>query len=201
MTIRVETAHGDDRRDIIDVLAAAFVDDWPMRVLFPDERRRPRAMRRMYALDVTPRALRLGQSLVARDGSRVVGAALAFPPRRRSLSLPADLLAAPRYLRVFGRRILQAQEMQRVLHEVHPKEPHIYLLYLGVREPGQGVGGALLTALAAAADRQGLPMYLESSTPASARLYARHGFERRPEILHGPGRFTPMWRPANPSIP
>lgn len=200
MTIRIEPAHGNDRQAIIDVLTAAFADDWPMLALFPDERRRPRAMRRMYALDVTPRALKLGKSLVARDGSELAGAALAFPPRRPHLTLPADLLAAPRYLHVFGRRILQAQDMQRVLHAVHPKEPHIYLLYLGVREPGHGVGGALLTALTDDADRLGLPVYLESSTPASARLYARHGFERRREIVHPRGRFTPMWRPANPSV-
>ena len=185
---------------MIEVLATAFGDDWPMRALFPDERRRPRAMRRMYAIDVTPRALGMGQSLVARLGSEVAGAALAFPPRRPRLKLPADLLDAPRYIRVFGRRILLAQDLLRALHAVHPKEPHIYLLYLGVREPGHGVGGALLSALTQDADRQGLPLYLEASTPASARLYARHGFEPRAEIRHGSGRFTPMWRPAASSV-
>ncbi|HSI27286.1 MAG TPA: GNAT family N-acetyltransferase [Aeromicrobium sp.] len=200
MAIRIEPADGDDRADIIEVLATAFADDWPMLALFPDERRRPQAMRRMYALDVTRRALTLGQSLVARDGSQLAGAALAFPPRRPHLTLTADLLAAPRYIRLFGRRVLQAQEMQRAMHAVHPKEPHIYLLYLGAREPGRGVGGALLTALTQDADRQGLPVYLESSTPASARLYARHGFEPRREIVHRHGRFTPMWRPANASV-
>jgi GNAT superfamily N-acetyltransferase len=198
--LRVESAQGDDRHAIIDVLATAFADDWPMRVLFPDERRRPRAMRRMYALDVTRRALRLGQSLVARDGDEVAGAAVAFPPRRSRLPLPADLVSAPHYILLFGRRVLQAQEMQRAMHAVHPKEPHIYLLYLGAREPGRGVGGALLTALTQDADRQGLPVYLESSTPASARLYARHGFEPRREIVLRRGRFTPMWRPANASV-
>src|SRR5690349_1478561 len=170
-----------------------------MLALFPDERRRPQAMRRMYALDVTRRALTLGQSLVARDGGDLSGVALAFPPRRR-LQLPTDLLSAPRYILLFGRRVLQAQEMQRAMHAVHPKEPHIYLLYLGAREPGRGVGGALLTALTENADRQGLPVYLESSTPASARLYARHGFEPQREIVLRRGRFTPMWRPANASV-
>jgi hypothetical protein len=57
-----------------------------------------------------------------------------------------------------------------------------------------------LTALTQDADRQGLPVYLESSTPASARLYARHGFEPRREIVLRRGRFTPMWRPANASV-
>lgn len=200
MPIRIERADGDDRGAIIDVLATAFAGDWPMLVLFPDERRRPQAMRRMYAIDVTRRVLGLGQSLVARDGDELSGVALAFPPRRSRLPLPADILGAPRYVRVFGRRVLLAQDLQRAMHAVHPKEPHIYLLYLGVRDPGHGIGGALLTALTQDADRQGLPVYLESSTPASARLYARHGFERRRDIVHRRGRFTPMWRPATPSV-
>jgi GNAT superfamily N-acetyltransferase len=199
VTLRIEPARRDDRRAIIDVLATAFHNDPPMLALLPDERRRPAALRQAYAIDVTRTALSLGASLVAREGDEVVGAALAFPPGRRRLQKLTDLLDAPRWVRVFGRQVRQAYDLNRGLHKEHPKSPHIYLLYLGATHSGCGIGGALLAALAVEADRQGLPMYLESSTPASARLYRRHGFADVRTFDHPLGTFTLMWR--EPRIP
>lgn len=200
MPLSVESAQRGDRRAIIDVLTTAFHKDPPMLALFPDERRRPQAMRRMYAVDVTPKAVLNGRTLVARDGDDVVGAALAFPPRRkRPLKPLADLLDAPRYVAIFGRRVLQARDLIVALNASHPKEPHIHLLYLGAARTGEGIGAALLTKLGEAADSDGLPIYLEASTPNSARLYRRHGFEDVGQLDHATGQFTLMWR--EPRIP
>lgn len=61
------------------------------------------------------------------------------------------------------------------LEGAHPEEPHDTLLTLGVdpAHQGRGRGGAMLRALA---QRSALPLYLETSSLRSVRLYERHGY-------------------------
>ena len=62
---------------------------------------------------------------------------------------------------------------------------------------GQGLGSALLKAGLQRCDEEGLPAYLESSSPKNVPLYERHGFEVIGLIKPGdhPG-LIPMYRPA-----
>jgi ribosomal protein S18 acetylase RimI-like enzyme len=79
----------------------------------------------------------------------------------------------------------------------HPQEPHWYLPFLGV-DPGhqrKGYGSALLSYGLRAADRDGVPAYLESTSPDNTRLYERHGFEAIGTIeIDGSTRLTRMLR-------
>jgi len=54
----------------------------------------------------------------------------------------------------------------------------VYVVQLGARPEaqGQGLGSKLLRRITEYADSQGLPCYLEASSPGSRRLYLRHGF-------------------------
>lgn len=82
---------------------------------------------------------------------------------------------------------------------LHPKSPHWYLPFIGIRPEfhGQGLGSMLLRQGLDRADRDGMPAYLEATNRRNARFYARHGFEiigvveapAYPEIIV-------MWRPA-----
>ena len=69
----------------------------------------------------------------------------------------------------------------------HPGEPHWYLPLIGVdpARQGRGLGSALMRHALAACDRDRLPAYLESSSPANIPLYERHGFERLGAIQSG----------------
>ena len=61
---------------------------------------------------------------------------------------------------------------------------------------GQGLGSLLLEHVHAVCDREGIPAYLEASTPRSAALYARHGYEELDVIEFTPGVvLRPMLRP------
>ncbi|KAI1810137.1 hypothetical protein GGS20DRAFT_568822 [Poronia punctata] len=64
-----------------------------------------------------------------------------------------------------------------------------YLFILGTHadRQGQGLGGALLEALKDKVRPTGRPLWLESSSEGSRRLYARHGFEEVEEITLGRG--------------
>jgi predicted N-acetyltransferase YhbS len=65
---------------------------------------------------------------------------------------------------------------------------------------GRGLGGALLRERLATADTEGLPAYLEASSPGSKALYERHGFRcvGDPVRLPDGPDIWPMWRAARP---
>jgi ribosomal protein S18 acetylase RimI-like enzyme len=84
--------------------------------------------------------------------------------------------------------------------EHHPTEPHWYLPYIGVdpTRQGQGHGSALLERGLSRCARDGLPAYLEASSPRNRALYERHGFQAFAEIqVADSPPLWPMWR--NPS--
>ena len=62
--------------------------------------------------------------------------------------------------------------------------PHWYLGVLGTApdRQGQGLGRAVTAPVLAAADRVGLPAYLETATPTNLVIYRRLGFEVATEV-------------------
>ena len=54
----------------------------------------------------------------------------------------------------------------------------VYVTVVGVapEHQGQGIGRQLMTSLAGASDRSGLPVYLETETEGNVRFYERFGF-------------------------
>jgi GNAT superfamily N-acetyltransferase len=110
----------------------------------------------------------------------------------------AQLRMLPRYALLFPREFLRASRAMSALARVHPREPHWYLMAVGVvpEAQGQGRGRALLEPVLARCDADGVPAYLEASTADNTRLYERLGFEPRQEVEALPGvRVRPMWRP------
>ena len=65
------------------------------------------------------------------------------------------------------------------MDEYHPKGECWYLPVIGVdpAHQGRGLGAALLKHALRIIDEEGLPAYLEASSPRNAALYERHGFE------------------------
>lgn len=85
-----------------------------------------------------------------------------------------------------------------VMEREHPKAPHLYLFAIGTRKVfrGKGLGKQLMTPMTDAADRAGLPCYLENSNPANTGFYRSRGFERVKLFEPGPGAppMEAMWR-------
>ena len=76
--------------------------------------------------------------------------------------------------------------------------PHQHLAILAVRPGRQGhrTGTTLLAARHATLDTEGIPAFLQASSPDSRRLYLRHGYTdygHRIELPGGPALY-PMWR-------
>jgi GNAT superfamily N-acetyltransferase len=77
--------------------------------------------------------------------------------------------------------------------EFHLSEPHWYLPFIGVdtAKQGRGYGAALLHHALERCDRDGLPAYLDATSPMNKPLYERHGFEELGVIQAGSS--PPMW--------
>jgi ribosomal protein S18 acetylase RimI-like enzyme len=94
-----------------------------------------------------------------------------------------------------ARRGLAAAE---TMAREHPTAPHLYLFTIATRKAarGKGLGKALMAPVLAAADRDGLPCYLENSNPANTGFYRSRGFERMKLFEPGPGGpvLEAMWR-------
>lgn len=90
-------------------------------------------------------------------------------------------------------RLETALEVFARMRASHPAEPCWHLRLLGVDPPlqGMGHGSALLAHTLPDLDELGLGACLESTSPASRRLYERHGFEVTEEIRVGDA--PPLW--------
>jgi GNAT superfamily N-acetyltransferase len=106
--------------------------------------------------------------------------------------------SAPSFIRVFRSSLGRAMQVSSAIDSAHPREPHVYLFYVGVHQDsrGQGLGAALLAPMLERCDTEGTPAYLENSNPDNEAFYARLGFVQRGTISlpKGAPPLVPMWR-------
>lgn len=113
-------------------------------------------------------------------------------PDGEALARNSEATFAPDRLPLF-RALAEACELY------HPDAPHWHLSLIAVdpAQGGQGLGSRLLAYGLAACDRDGLPVYLESTNARNLTVYRRHGFELLAEVrIDGAPARYPMLRPA-----
>ncbi len=144
------------------------------------------------------RAVALSHGLVWTT-DELVGGAVWAPPEGWRAPLAVTVRQAPSMVRVFGRRLALALRARLRMEGRHPPEPpHWYLAIMGVdpRWQGKGLGSKLMQPALETLDAQGMPAYLEASTPRSRALYERHGFAVTGEfnLPSGGPTLWQMWR-------
>lgn len=181
-----------ERDPVMDILALAFSTDPAVRYMFPGAATYLASFNRL-ATAMAGSALAAGTAWVADDGA---AAALWLAP---GVQGDGEAIGALVGETVAPERKGVLAEVGELMDQFHPKEPHWYLSMIGVdpSRQGQGLGAALLKAGLTRCDADGLPAYLESSSPKNVPLYERHGFEVIGLIRPGdhPG-LIPMLRPA-----
>ncbi len=184
-----------DVDNVVGLMQRAFDDDPFINFLVKQDARRLERMVRFMRVGITRLTLPYGECYMTEAGD---GGALWNPPGGRPHGIRADLSMLPTLLKVSGiggmKRSIGAFAQAEKLH---PKEPHYYLLAIGV-EPamqGKGVGSSLLAPMAERLDREGIGAYLESSKERNLPLYERYGFKVTKvfDVKDGP-RIWPMWR-------
>lgn len=173
------------REDQIDIaagiLARAFQLDPPMVYTLPDAAERARLLPSFMKTFVTYASM-FGEPLTTAEKPEAVALWLPLddlretPERDRQAGI--DQIPA-----IFGaeafRRMMHIAETSGRFHQRSASGKHLYLMFLGV-EPsrqGQGLGSALIGAMLARADAEGLPCYLDTFQPRNVPLYQKHGFK------------------------
>jgi GNAT superfamily N-acetyltransferase len=177
-----------------EILAHAFDDDPVLAEFIRERPDRTARLARYFELECRLGSAGHGEVWLDDDGP---GAAIRRGPGGYPEPLSAQLRLLPRFLRLFPREFVRASRAMNAAARVHPREPHWYLLAVGVvpEATGKGHGTALLEPVLQRCDADELPAYLEASTADNARLYERLGFEPRDELELLPGvRVRPMWR-------
>jgi GNAT superfamily N-acetyltransferase len=137
--ILARAASRDDRGGAVLTLARAFARDPFIDWLVRRDARRAAALRACFDLAFADVALPTGCVEVTDDLS---GVALWMPPGTARVGL-SDLTLLPALARVVGaRRLLGRLAGLHALQRQHPREPHYYLLALGVDPERQGQGSA-----------------------------------------------------------
>ena len=127
----------------------------------------------------------------------VAGGALWLPPGEAHSTTGETIRMLPELYRVTGLDFFRGLRALSLMEAAHPHADHWYLWFVGVRPEhrGAGLGSRLMQPILDRADDEGMPAYLEATSPLNRRLYERHGFEVTGEIVLPKGpTMWPMWR-------
>ena len=195
-TIPALRVAGDDDIELVaDIVADAFEDLDVIRFLVPEQTRRWQVSRAWYRLYIDHAIGGAGQVVVTEDHS----AAAVWFDRTGTVTEPDRY--AERLAELAGDALPRFQHLDEQMDTHHPRDPHWHLLFLAVRPPRQndGLGSRLLTHTHTRLDADGIPAYLEATSPQNQRLYHRHGYtDMSPPTIDVTDNIAlyRMWRPA-----
>jgi ribosomal protein S18 acetylase RimI-like enzyme len=189
----VRTATAGEIPRLAETLASAFEHDPLLSWMTPEGRRLER-MRRFfsrYLVDTIPH-----ESVHTTED--VDGVAIWLPPEKWKVPTGNLVRMMPTMVRSFGTRLPRVLGCLSTIEKKHPKDPpHWYLEFLGTRRDRQrkGVGSSLISLMLDRCDQEGMPAYLEASSPENVPFYGRHGFEvvEEVQLKNGPTCWR-MWR-------
>lgn len=192
-SIQVRPLHPAEATGAAEVLAAAFSDPpypWTAFTISADRHRE--RLQQIFELDLRLLAVPYGTVTAAVLDGSVVGVAVVISSQQ---DVPAEVWTelSTRGDEIAGDRAAAAKQVEALLEPYRPTEPHFLLATMGVHPShrGHGLGSLLLQSVLRSASRQGLPVCLETSSPANVALYRRHGFEATAEVQL-PGA-PPVW--------
>jgi GNAT superfamily N-acetyltransferase len=189
-TVRRATA--EDKAGMARTLAHAFHDDPVFTWVLRGDPRRMKRLERGFELFIQRVWMEQEETYTT---ATVAGVAVWEKPGQWKTSVGRQLALLPAMLRVFGRHLPRVLRAIAALEAHHPRELHYYLAFVGVdpKWQGRGLGSAVLAPALERCDREGMPAFLEASTPRNRALYERHGFAVSEEFKLG--RTAPMqWR-------
>jgi GNAT superfamily N-acetyltransferase len=179
---------------ITESMARAFYDDPIFSWFLPDDRSRPKVLRRVFDMFGRKMYFPKGEMYTV-DGNQA--AAMWAPPDKWKTPMGQQIGLLPTMFRAVGFKLPKMLRVLTAMEKKHPEELHYYLAVLGTDPSvqGKGLGSALLEQTLQRCDEEGLPAYLESSSMGSRALYFRHGFKEIEELtFQDSPPFWLMWR-------
>ncbi|GAU66882.1 N-acetyltransferase [Streptomyces sp. NBRC 110611] len=196
----VRPATAEDVPRAVRTLTQAFAN-YPWTRHTVDAADHAHRMERFQEIFLTRVGLAHGRVWVADDGDAV--AVWTTPETVNAEAVFAEL--APEFAALAGDRLTAYEEAEAALLPHRPTEPAWFLGTIGVTpdRQGSGLGRAVIRPGIAAAERAGVPAYLETSDEGNVRFYERLGFQIT-ATLHLPGNGPRTWsmlRPPSPTAP
>jgi GNAT superfamily N-acetyltransferase len=181
---------------VLRTIVAAFYEDPLWSWMFPDPARRAEQHATVFGLYVE---CALPKDGVWMSDDRASAAAVFTPPGERELTEEAEAQLEAFIPEALGHHAPAVLEtLERFTAATPEGPPFYYLSFLGTHPEnrGRGIGMGLLAELAAQADREGRPVYLESTNPANTPRYERLGFTGQAEFTTPDDSHivTTMWR-------
>jgi ribosomal protein S18 acetylase RimI-like enzyme len=175
MTLHVRPAGPDDVPAAADVLTDAFTDyPWTRWTVDADDH--ARRLCRLFRLDLDAVALPYGHVDIGTTPEGPATVAVWLPSAAVPEHVWAEIGSATAELA--GSRTAAAAAAEAVLASHRPTEEHVLLASVGVarHQQGRGLGTAAVAPGLDRADREGLPVHLETSAESNLRFYRRLGF-------------------------
>lgn len=191
----VRAGASGDEPQLVAMLARAYRDDPLYRWCYPEDALRLEQLEQVFGL--------FGNQIFGYDETYttdgILGAAVWIPPDKwRMCAVTKAGVIHGLTTKIGTRHVARALRTLYLMQSRHPPEPsHYHLAFIGVepQEQRKGLGTALLQPMLEHCDREGLPAYLEATTPDNIAFFERNGFEiTQPIALRDGPPLWPMWR-------
>lgn len=164
-----------DKNLVVDILVQSFADNKSVNYIIKQDSRREVRLRKLmaYSFEV---CYRFGEVYLTEDKK---ACALILYPHKKKTSLSAVLLDLRLAFSVIGlSNLKKVLSRESKIKQLYPKSPFCYLWFIGVNPADQniGIGKALLNEILTKAEKEGLPVYLETSSSKNVPWYERFGF-------------------------
>ncbi|MGW3602187.1 GNAT family N-acetyltransferase [Micromonospora sp. NPDC005161] len=191
MSVAIERLGPEGTALVAGRIAQAFTVLEVTRWLVPDASKREAVLAGNFEI-LVEHAMRHGLVYASADRAAV---AVWFPSVGDPAPPPPDYDA--RLAAACGEWTDRFEHLDELFAANHPHPDHHHLAFLAVQpdRQGQGLGTALLEHHHAWLDANGMPGYLEASSPRSRDLYAQHAYRAGEPFRVPDGTpFWPMWR-------
>ena len=163
-----------DKQLVIDILSEAFDANKSVNFVINKKGDRYEHIRQLmdYAFETT---FLFGNVYLSEDRK---GCALVLYPDKKRTTIKSMYLDLKLAFQCIGiKRINEILKRETFIKKNHPKEPIVYLWFIGVKQNfrKQGIGGKLLAEIIIESDEQKRPIYLETSTFVNIPWYAGFG--------------------------
>ena len=182
------SASREDTGAIAQLFSDAFAPDPVWSAIVPNEQRRRRTVKSGFKSELEAGGYRYVD--VARtDSGPLLGALNYLPPGATTPTKHAFAEAVERITATITSSGRRGRTHDAAVQSRRPAQPHWYFrdIVTSPEARGKGIGSALLRNRLAVVDEDPMPVFLESTTAGSRRLYERYGFEHVETLTAIPG--------------
>jgi GNAT superfamily N-acetyltransferase len=179
-----------DTSGVARTVAAGFFDDPVTQWILPQVERRQQVATAMFKVYVEP-YVAAGETYLTRDAS---GASAWLAPGVELMTAQQEEAFGAALVELLGPDADRCFQLAEIFAQHHPEEPLYYCQFLSTVPAfqGRGIGTALLRDMLERADREGVPSYLEATSPRNRVFYERHGYVTT-GVFTLPNDGPPLW--------